>query len=142
MVISILTLDVFRSVRFAHSHVISRLADTSLNAFYYTLKTDAYDHSIWNDVTTAKAIRVVPDSLYKHPLFLSIDDTMVEKSGSHFELCSNLYDHASHNGSNYLNGHCMVSLLLSFPVYQDGKVLYLSVPVGYRLWDKEKASLP
>ena len=38
LVISILTLESFRSVRFAHSHVISRLADTSLNAFYYTLK--------------------------------------------------------------------------------------------------------
>ena len=141
MVISILTLDMFRSVRFAHSHVISRLTDTSLNSFYYTLKTDTYDHSAWNDVTTSKAIRVVPESLRNHPLFLSIDDTMVEKYGSHFELCSKLYDHAAHNGSNYLNGHCMVSLLLSFPVYRDGKILYLSVPVGYRLWNKEKSKL-
>ena len=37
--------------------------------------------------------------------------------------------------------NCMVSLLLSFPVYQDGKILYLSVPVGYRLWNKEKSKL-
>ena len=35
----------------------------------------------------------------------------------------------------------MVSLLLSFPVYQNGKILYLSVPVGYRLWDKETSKL-
>lgn len=66
---------------------------------------------------------------------------MVEKSGKHFELCSKLYDHAAHNGSNYLNGHSMVSLLLSFPVYQNGKILYFSVPVGYRPWDKEKSKL-
>ncbi len=141
MVISILTLDIFRSVRFAHSHVISRLSGTSLNAFYYTLKTDAYDHSVWNDVTVSKAVRAVPRPLEGQPIFLSIDDTMVEKFGRHFELCSKLYDHAAHNGSNYLNGHCMVSLLLSFPVYRDGKILYLSVPVGYRLWDKEKSKL-
>lgn len=121
--------------------MISRLSDTSLNAFYYTLKTDAYDHSVWNDVTVSKAVQVVPGSLEEQPLFLSIDDTMIEKSGKHFELCSKLYDHAAHNGSNYLNGHCMVSLLLSFPVYQNGKILYLSVPVGYRLWDKEKSKL-
>ena len=139
--ISILTLDIFRSVRFAHSHVISKLSDTSLNAFYYTLKTDAYDHSAWNDVTVSKAVRAVPAPLEDQPLFLSIDDTMIEKSGKHFELCSKLYDYAAHNGSNYLNGHCMVSLLLSFPVYQDGKILYLSVPVGYRLWNKEKSKL-
>ncbi len=136
-----MTLDIFRSVRFAHSHVISRLSDTSLNAFYYTLKTNAYDHSVWNDVTVSKAVRAVPGSLEEQPLFLSIDDTMVENSGKHFELCSKLYDHAAHNGSNYLNRHCMVSLLLSFPVYQDGKIRYLSVPVGYRLWDKEKSKL-
>ncbi|HCT92126.1 MAG TPA: hypothetical protein DF613_12235 [Lachnospiraceae bacterium] len=141
LVISILALDIFRSVRFAHSHVISRLCGTSLNAFYYTLKTDAYDHSVWNDVTVSKAVRAVPGPLEDQPLFLSIDDTMVEKSGRHFELCSKLYDHAAHNGSNYLNGHCMVSLLLSFPVYQNRKILYLSVPVGYRLWDKEKSKL-
>lgn len=141
LVISILTLDIFRSVRFAHNHVISKLSDTSLNAFYYTLKTDAYDHSVWNDITVSEALRAVPCPLETQPIFLSIDDTMVEKSGEHFELCSKLYDHAAHNGSNYLNGHCMVSLLLSFPVYQEGKILYLSVPVGYRLWDKEKSKL-
>ena len=101
--------------------MISRLSDISLNAFYYTLKTDTYDHSAWNDVTVSKAVRAVPDPLEDQPLLLSIDDTMVEKSGKRFELCSKLYNHAAHNGSNYLNGHCMVSLLLSFPVYQDGK---------------------
>ena len=121
--------------------MLSRLSDTSLNAFYYTLKTNAYDHSVWNDVTVSKAVRAVPGSLEEQPLFLSIDDTMVENSGKHFELCSKLYDHAAHNGSNYLNRHCMVSLLLSFPVYQDGKIRYLSVLVGYRLWDKEKSKL-
>ena len=121
--------------------MISRLSDTSLNAFYYTLKTDAYNHSVWNDVTVSKAVQAVPGPLEDQPLFLSIDDTMVEKSGKHFELCSKLYDHAAHNGSYYLNGHCMVSLLLSFPVYQNGKILYLSVPVGYRLWDKETSKL-
>lgn len=141
MVIAILTLDTFRSVRFAHNHVISRLADTSLNAFYYTLKTDHFDHTVWNDVTTSKALSLIPESLQSQPVFLSIDDTMVEKSGDKFELCSKLYDHAAHNGSNYLNGHCMVSLLISFPVFQDGKIQYLSVPLGYRLWDKEKTKL-
>ena len=133
LVISILILDIFRSVHFAHGHVISRLSDTSLNVFYYTLKTQAYDHYVWNDITISKAARVLPASLEKQPFFLSIDDTMVEKSGKHFELCSKLFDHAAHNGSNYLNGHCMVSLLLSFPIYRDRKIRYLSVPVGYRL---------
>lgn len=141
LVVTILTLDTFRSVRFAHSHVLSKLADTSLNAYYYTLRTDSYDHSRWGDTTVSKAVRVVPDSLGTQPLFLSIDDTMVEKFGKKFELCSKLFGHAAHNGSNYLNGHCMVSILLSFPVLKDGQIQYLSVPLGYRLWDKEKSKL-
>ena len=134
-------MDIFHPVFFDHCYFISIMSDTSLNTFYYALKTDTYDHSAWNDITVSKAVRVVPASLDEQPLFLSIDDTMVEKSGRHFELCSKLYDHAAHNGSHYLNGHCIVSLLLSFPVYQDGKILYLSVPVGCRLWDKEKTKL-
>ena len=35
IVVSILTLDIFRSVRLAHRHVISKISDTSLNESYY-----------------------------------------------------------------------------------------------------------
>ena len=66
---------------------------------------------------------------------------MIEKAGKHFELSSKLFDHAAHNGSNYLNGHCMVSLLLSFPVWKEEQLHYLSVPLAYRLWDKEKSKI-
>ena len=141
IVVSVLTLDIFRSVRFAHRHVLSKLSDTSLNAYYYALKTDRLDHESWRDVTLSKALRAVPEQPAVQPLFLSIDDAMVEKEGKKFELCSRLFDHAAHNGSNYLNGHCMVSILLSFPVLAGGSIRYLSVPLGYRLWDKRQTKL-
>ncbi len=116
IVVSILALDVFRSVRFAHRHVLSKLSGTSLNAYYYALKCGRLNPGAWRDVTVSKVLRTVPDQLMEQPLFLSIDDTMVAKEGEKFELRSKLFDHAAHNGSNYLNGHCMVSILLSFPV--------------------------
>ena len=141
IVVSILTLDIFRSVRFAHKHILSKLSDTSLNAYYYALKTDRLDHASWRNVTLSKALSAVPDRLTVQPLFLSIDDTMVEKEGEKFELRSKLFDHAAHNGSNYLNGHCMVSILLSFPVWVDDSIRYLSVPLGYQLWDKTQTKL-
>ena len=141
IIVSILALDIFRSVRFAHRHVLTKLSDTSLNAYYYALKTDRLDHGSWRDVTVSKALRAVPDQLKEQPLFLSVDDTMVEKEGEKFELRSKLFDHAAHNGSNYLNGHCMVSILLSFPVFADGSIRYLSVPLGYQLWDKKQTKL-
>lgn len=141
IVVSILALDIFRSVRFAHSHVLSKLSNTSLNAYYYALKTDALNLDSWRNVTLSKALKTVPDPLNGQPLFISIDDTMVEKEGKKFDLRSRLFDHAAHNGSNYLNGHCMVSILLSFPVLADGSIRYLSVPLGYRLWDKTQTKL-
>lgn len=141
IIVSILALDIFRSVRFAHRHVLAKLSDTSLNAYYYALKTDRLDHESWRNVTLSKALKAVPVHLAAQPLFLSIDDTMVEKEGDKFELRSRLFDHAAHNGSNYPDGHCMVSILLSFPVLADGSIRYLSVPLGYQLWDKKQTKL-
>ena len=48
---------------------------------------------------------MIPDSLATQPIFLCVDDTMVAKAGTRFENVSKLFDHAAHNGSNYLNGH-------------------------------------
>lgn len=118
--------------------MLSKLSSTSLNAYYYALKIDRLDNGAWRDVTLSKALRAVPGQLAAQPLFLSIDDTMVEKAGEKFEFRSKLFGHAAHNGSNYLNGHCMVSILLSFPVLADSSIRYLSVPLGCQLWDKNR----
>ena len=66
IVVSILVLDIFRSVRFAHRHVLSKLSDTSLNAYHYALKTDRLGHGSWSGVTLSKALRVVPGQLWLH----------------------------------------------------------------------------
>lgn len=52
---------------------------------------------------------------------------MVAKSGKTFENVSKLFDHASHNGSNYLNGHCFVSVMLCVPLWNKNKIQYLCV---------------
>jgi len=36
---------------------------------------------VWNEVTTSKALRASPQMFQEQPLFLSIDDTMIEKFG-------------------------------------------------------------
>ena len=66
---------------------------------------------------------------------------MVSKFGTKFENVSKLFDHAAHNGSNYLNGHCFVSVMLCVPVWNGDKVSYLSVPLGYRMWQKKESKL-
>ena len=65
---------------------------------------------------------------------------MVSKFGRKFEDISKLFDHAAHNGSNYLNGHCFVSVMLCIPVWNKNRISYLYIPLGYRMWQKEKSS--
>ena len=92
--------------------------------------------------TTARiALKLIPDSLQTQPVFLCVYDTIVSKFGTKFEDVSKLFDHAAHNGSNYLNGHCFVSVMLCVPVRNGDKVSYLSVPLGYRMWKKKESKL-
>ena len=93
------------------------------------------------NVTASMAFRLVPDFLRTQPVFLCIDDTIVPKSETKFEDVSVLFDHAAHRGSSYLNGHCFVSLMLCVPVWKKDKISWLSVPLGYRMWTKQKSKL-
>ena len=93
------------------------------------------------NVTAKLALRLVPADLRSQPLFLCIDDTMVSKFGKKFEDVSKLFDHAAHNGSNYLNGHCFVSLMLCVPVWDRDRISYPAVPLGYRIWQKKESKL-
>ena len=92
------------------------------------------------NTTVRIVLKLIPDSLQTQPVFLCVDDTMVSKFGTKFENVSKLFGHAAHNDSNYLNGHCFVSVMLCVPVWNGDKVSYLSVPLGYRMW-QEKAPL-
>ena len=40
-------------------------------------------------------------------------------------------------GSNYLNGHCFVSLMLVSYIWSNRRIVYLAVPLGYRMAEKE-----
>mgnify|MGYP006922437733 CR=1 FL=1 len=82
LVISMLALDSFRSIRFAWMHIISRLTGKSLNSFYYTLSYAAFDHLRWTAVTARLVLSCIPISLRDSSVFLSIDDTLVEKYGT------------------------------------------------------------
>lgn len=116
LVLSVLALDCLHSIRFAWFHLISGFTQKSLSSFYYTLERGAFDHSRWIPVSARRALSVIPPGLRGNTVFLSIDDTMMAKFGLKFQACSRLFDHAAHNGSNYLNGHCFVSIMLHVPV--------------------------
>jgi len=141
LVLSMLALESAPSIRSLYRHFLSGLTEKSLNAFYYACSYAKADYSRFMNVTAGMALKLIPEKLLSQPVFLCIDDTMVSKFGKKFEDVSKLFDHAAHNGSNYLNGHCFVSLMLCVPVWNKNKIHYLSVPLGCRMWQKKESKL-
>ncbi len=140
LVISILELNRFQSVKFNYEHSMKEGASYRLKSCYYTLNESKIDLNSWmvNLIQLALKLSCVANAL---PVILSIDDTMIEKTGEHFECRSKLFDHANHNGSNYLDGHCFVSLMLSIPVFDGKDSRYIHFPVAYRMWTGEQTKL-
>ena len=103
LVLSILALESAHSIRFLYKHFLSGITKKSLNVFYYACSYTHADYSRFMNVTAKTAMKLIPDSLKASPVFLCVDDTMVPKFGTRFENVSKLFDHAAHNGSNYLN---------------------------------------
>ena len=132
LILSILALESARSIRFLYEHFLSEITEKSLTAFYYACSHAKIDYSEFMNTTARIALKLIPDSLQTQPVFLCVDDTIVSKFGTKFEDVSKLFDHAAHNGSNYLNGHCFVSVMLCIPVWNRDKVSYLSVQKAYR----------
>ena len=100
-----------------------------------------YDYSRFMNTTAKIALKIIQASLKTQPVFLCVDDTMVSKFGTKFESVSKLFNHAAHSSSNYLNGHCFVSIMFCVSVWNQDKIVYLSVPLGYRMWQKKEFKL-
>lgn len=141
LVLSMLAMESADSIRSLYRHFLSTVTEKSLNAFYYVCSYAKADYSVFMNVTARLALSIIPDTLRSNPIFLCVDDTMISKFGKKFENIAKLFDHAAHNGSNYLNGHCFVSILLCIPVWNNNKVNYLSIPLGYRMWKQETSKL-
>ena len=141
ILISMLCLNRFQSVKYNYEQFIEYISDKKLKSYYFTLNESKIDVDKWLQNMVRTALTVIPEKLSEQTIILSIDDTMVEKYGEHFENRELLFDHAKHNGSNYLDGHCFVSIMLSIPVLENEKIRYLSFPTGYRMWTKEKTKL-
>ena len=136
-----LALERADSIRYLYRHFLSRISDKSLNTFYHLCSHAKIDYTAFMNVTASMALKMIPEDLVSQPVFPCIDDTMVPKSGKKFEDVSKLFDHAAHNGSNYLNGHCFVSVLLCVPVWNGNEISYQSVPLGYRIWERNQSKL-
>ena len=141
LMMSVMALNGSQSVSYNYKHFIQDVSDHKLKSYYYALNESRLEIDDWLMAMVRTAVSLIPENLSKQSVILSIDDTMIEKYGEHFEYRSRLFDHAAHNGSSYLNGHCMVSLMISVPLMIGDKLRYISIPVGYRMWTKEETKL-
>ena len=137
LVLSILTLESVHSIRFLYQHFLSGITTKSLNTFYHACSYAKVDYSHFMNITAKVALRMIPDSLATQPIFLCVDDTMAAKAGTRFENVSKLFDHAAHNGSNYLNGHCFVSIMLCIPVWKNDRMKYIPLFLYSFRWNIE-----
>ena len=122
LMMSVIALNGFQSVQYNYEHFIQDVSEFKLKSYYYTLNESRLDIDDWLLKMVRTAVSLIPDCLKEQPVIFSMDDTMTEKTGKHFEYCSVLFDHAAHNGSSYLNGHCFVSLMISVPVMKNDQI--------------------
>lgn len=133
LLLAILSIQGVHSVRYVYQWFLKIISPKSLNAYYYLFSSDKVSFSSLSHATTKLALTCIPRENEEYPVFLIIDDTLQPKFGTHFEEYQVMFDHARHNGSNYLKGHCFVGLVISVPVTVQGTVRYLNIPLGYRL---------
>ena len=109
LLLSVLCLNGFSSVNYNYGHFIQYISDNRLKSYYFTLIESKIDLSQWIKNIVRIALSFIPEKLSDQLIILSIDDTMVEKYGEHFENREKLFDHAKHNGTNI----CMAIVLLA-----------------------------
>ncbi|MFT9493717.1 IS701 family transposase [Anaerosolibacter sp.] len=141
LMLAIISVEEVRSIRFLHENFIKKYSKKALNSLYYVLSYIHFPTEELLKITVGIAVSLIPDTLKNSTIFLTIDDTLQVKFGDHFDCYFQHFDHANKTGSSYLQGHCFVSLIINIPLSYQGKTRILSLPVGYRLYTKDKSKL-
>lgn len=133
------------SIRKCYRHVISKLTNKGLKAFYYLLDQGKVRLSFWSKNIIKLALSC-PGCVIDAPILLVIDDTLVEKIGTHFECWTKLFDHSGYRKArrnqstsqgkkgDYINGHSFVTLLMLVPTMSGDKIIYRPIIVAQRMW--------
>ncbi|MBV7271873.1 transposase [Clostridium sp. PL3] len=142
LVTAILSTQEVRSIKFLYDNFLKKYWHKVLNSFYYFLSYTNFSIESLMFATVKIAISLIPEELKSTiTIFLIIDDTLQAKFGNKFDCYGKLFDHTKHDGTSFLNGHCFVSLVISIPILFCGKIKYLTLPVGYKLYDKSETKL-
>lgn len=142
LITAILSVQEIRSVKFLYDNFIKKYWSKALNCFYYFLSYTNFSVESLMFETVKIALSLIPQELKsKVTIFLITDDTLQAKFRDKFDCYGKLFDHTSHTCLSYLNGHCFVSLAISIPILVNKKIRYITLPIGYKLYDESETNL-
>jgi len=133
LLLSIVSMQAVESIAHMYKWFVAPLSKISLNSYYHLLSYAKLPLDKFAEVTLRMAIGIMDEKTAKLPVLLLLDDTLQAKFGTKFECYSTIFDHAKHNGSSYLKGHCFVALAICVPVMLGKSIKYLTVPIRFRL---------
>ena len=138
---AILGLDMCMTVKSAFQRFMCGITKFKLKSYYYMFSNSKIFIDNWFTILVRLMLSMIPNELKDQPIILIVDDTLVEKKGKKFENVKTLFDHTCKNGSNYLDGHCFVTILMCIPVILNRKLEYISSVLTHRMWTGEKTKL-
>ena len=133
LLLAIMSMQTITSIAHIYKWFLAPLSKISLNSYYHLLSYAKLPLDKFAEITLRIAIGLTDGKMEKLPVVLLLDDTLQAKFGTKFECYSTIFDHAKHNGSSYLKGHCFVALAVCVPVIIGNTMKYLTVPVRFRL---------
>ena len=104
MMYSIFYLNGYRSIKNIFDKFIDPFFDWGLSGLYYTINESKLFIEDW-PANLLKLIITFGCVDARYPIFIAIDDSLVEKRGDSFEYHEKLFDHTTKNAANYLSGH-------------------------------------
>ena len=141
LLLAVMSMQAVTSIQHIYRWFLRGISKVSQNAYYYLLTYTELPMEKFAEVTIQKAVEMIDEKVAKMPIILLIDDTLQAKYGTKFECYSKMFDHAKHNGSSYLSGHCFVALAICIPVIIGNTVKYLTVPVRFLLRGEDESNL-
>ena len=139
MSLAMCALNDCKSIRSMYRQFVSSVAKISLNSLYALFRVAKIETASWACYLFLFIVRHMPLACSPYSIYLVIDDTLIEKFGTHFQGGSRLFDHSAHKGKQYINGHCVASLLVVVPLINaDGVVTFVRIPLLHRLWIPKK----
>jgi len=141
LLLTVMSMQAVTSIQHIYNWFLRGMSKISLNAYYYMLTYNEMPIDKFASVTLGKAISLIDPRLKDLPVLLLLDDTLQAKFGTKFECYAKMFDHARHNGSSYLSGHCFVAIAICVPVIIENTIKYLTVPIRFRLRGENESKL-